>query len=248
MTGNYDDLIYNLAVANRILGNEGVVDSFGHVSVRHPENSERFLLSRSRAPNLVSREDILEFGPDGQPVKDNGPAPYNERFIHAAIYNARPDVQCVIHSHAEPLLPFGITDTKMQPVFHMGARIGGDIPLWDIRDKFGDTNLLVVNMDQGNDLAAALGGNRMVLMRGHGNAVASSTLESTVMIAYYAMVNARVQTMSMMMALAQGKGMQSIVPLSPGEIEAATKSGEKGTIGITRSWDGLAGRADLTGI
>jgi len=243
-----DDLIYNLAVANRILGHEGVVDSFGHVSVRHPERPECFLLSRSRAPNMVTREDILVFGPDGEPVMDNGPAPYNERYIHAAIFNARPDVHAVVHSHAEPLLPFGITDTKLQPVFHMGARIGEDIPLWDIRDRFGDTNLLVVNMDQGNDLAAALGGNRMVLMRGHGNAVAAATLEATVMTAYYAMVNARVQTMSMMMAFAQGKGMDALMPLSSGEIAAATKSGNKGTIGITRSWEGLAGRANLGGI
>lgn len=244
-----DDLLYNLAVANRILGHEGVVDSFGHVSVRHPDKPERFLLSRSRAPELVSRADILEFGPDGQPVKDNGPAPYNERFIHAAIFNARPDVHAVIHSHAEPLLPFGITDTQMKPVFHMGARIGGEIPLWDIRDNFGDaTNMLVVNMDQGNDLAAALGGNRMVLMRGHGNAVAAGTLEATVMTAYYAMVNARIQTQSMMMAFMQGKGMDAVNALSAGEIAAATKSGDKGTIGITRSWDGLAGRANTDGI
>ena len=150
-----DDLIYNLAVANRILGHEGVVDSFGHVSVRHPERPECFLLSRSRAPNMVTREDILVFGPDGEPVMDNGPAPYNERYIHAAIFNARPDVHAVVHSHAEPLLPFGITDTKLQPVLHMGARIGENIPLWDIRDKFGDTNLLVVNMEQGNDSLAS---------------------------------------------------------------------------------------------
>lgn len=246
---DFDDLMYKLAVANRILGNEGVVDAFGHIAVRNPDKPERFFLSRSRAPGLVTREDILEFGPDGEPVKDNGPAPYRERYIHAAILNARPDVHAVVHTHAESLLPFGITNTPMHAAFHMGARIGETIPLWDIRDKFGDsTNLLVTNMDHGNDLAATLGGNRMALMRGHGNVVATPSIEATVLAAYYAMVNARVQTASIMMALVQGKGMDSVNLLTDGEIRAAGQSGDKGTVGVNRSWEYLESRCCTDGI
>ena len=110
------DILHDLVVANRILAHEGVVDGFGHVSVRHPDRPECFLLARARSPELVEREDLLEFGPDGEPVRDNGPAPYLERFIHAAIYEARPDVQSVVHNHADELIPFGITDTKLRPV------------------------------------------------------------------------------------------------------------------------------------
>lgn len=244
-----DDAMYRLAVANRILGNEGVVDAFGHIAVRHPERPECFLLSRSRAPELVTRQDLLEFGPDGEPVKDNGPAPYRERYIHAGIFNARPDVHAVVHTHAEPLLPFGITDTPMRAVFHMGGRIGETVPLWDIRDRFGDsTNLLVTNMDHADDLAECLGGNRMALMRGHGNIVATGAIESTVLVAYYAMVNARIQTTSMLMAFAQGKTMADVNVLTDGEIRAAGQSGDKGTVGVKRSWEYLEHRCDTHGI
>lgn len=244
-----EDALYKLAVANRILAHEGVVDAFGHVSIRHPDRPECFLLARSRSPELVTREDLLEFGPDGEPVKDNGPAPYSERYIHAGIFAKRPDVQAVIHTHAEPLLPFGITNTPMRPVHHLGSRIGHHVPLWDIRDNFGDaTSLLVTNMDHGRDLAEALGDNRMVLMRGHGNAVATESLENAVQTAIYAMINARVQTASMLMALAQGKGPEAVNGLSDGEISASGGLGARGSLGGNRSWEYYARRADTSDV
>lgn len=244
-----DDTMSQLAVANRILAREDVVDAFGHVSVRHPNRPECFLLARSRSPELVGRDDLLEFGPDGEPVNDNGPVPYAERFIHAGIFAARPDVQSVVHTHAEPLLPFGITGTPLKPVHHLGSRIGHVVPLWDIRDSFGDaTDLLVTNMDHGRDLAEGLGGNRMVLMRGHGNAVATESLENAVLTAIYAQVNARVQTASMMMALARGKGMEAVNALTDDEISASRGLGKKGSLGGSRSWEYFERRADMAGV
>ena len=128
-------LIQDLVIANRILAREDVVDAYGHVSVRHPDNPHRFLIARSLAP--------LDL--DGAPVREDGHKLYLERFIHAAIFAARPDVMAVVHAHAEDTLPFGIAPaTKLRPVIHAGSFIGGEVPVWDIADRFGDTNLLVV--------------------------------------------------------------------------------------------------------
>ena len=117
-----DDLIEELVTANRILAREGVVDSFGHISVRHPDNPQRYLLSRSRAPDCIEKDDIMEFTLDGTPVDPRGRAPYLERFIHGALYEARPDVMSVVHNHSESVIPFGVTGKKIKPIFHMGAR------------------------------------------------------------------------------------------------------------------------------
>jgi HCOMODA/2-hydroxy-3-carboxy-muconic semialdehyde decarboxylase len=134
-----DELLRDLVVANRILANENVVDAYGHISVRHPDNPKRFFMSRSRSPELVERDDLIEFDERGEPVNDQRP-PYLERFIHAAIFEARPDVTAVVHAHAEDTLPFGLVATPLRPVIHSAAYIGGAIPVWDIRDKFGDTS------------------------------------------------------------------------------------------------------------
>jgi HCOMODA/2-hydroxy-3-carboxy-muconic semialdehyde decarboxylase len=139
----------DVVIANRILANEGVVDAYGHVSVRHPGDPTRFLLSRSLAPALVERSDVIEFDLEGKAVGGDARPPYLERFIHGAIYEARPEVQAVVHAHAEAVLPFTISTTPLRPVVHMASFIGARIPVWDIRDSFGDTNLLVVNMAQG---------------------------------------------------------------------------------------------------
>ena len=233
-----DDAVRDLVIANRILGHEGVMDAYGHVSVRHPEKPERFLMSRSRSPELVEQPDILEFGPDGQPVRSGGPEPYGERFIHAAILAARPDVQAVVHSHSEELIPFGITKARLRPVFHVAARMGREVPVWDIRTKFGDhTNLLVTNFDQGRDLAEALGPNRVVLMRGHGCAVAMDSLHSVVLTAVYTQVNARVQMQAM------GLGDGAIEYLSDGEIETCGNIQAKGNLGRHRTWEYFRRRA-----
>ena len=145
--------IKDLVAANRILAHEGVVDGYGHVSVRNPEAPDRFFMSRSRSPELVALGDILEFGLDGEAAAPNPPPVYGERFIHAAIYEARPDVQAVVHSHSYDVIPFSVTGIPLRPIFHSASRIGGDVPVWNIARRFGDTNLLVNDMDKGRDLA-----------------------------------------------------------------------------------------------
>src|SRR5215510_6160935 len=189
-----DDLDFHigqLVIANRILANEGVVDAYGHVSMRHPHHPERYLLSWSRSPELVERADIMEFTLDGNPVSADGRAPYLERFIHGAIYEARPDVHAVVHAHAEAVLPFTVTTTPLQPVIHSGSFMGAHVSVWDIRDNFGDTNLLVANMAQGRDLARCLGGDNVTLMRGHGFAAAARSLIEVVRMSVYVPRNAR---------------------------------------------------------
>ena len=193
MTPNVlEKALRDVVIANRILAHEGVVDAYGHVSVRHPLDPTRYLLSRSRAPELVERGDIVEFDLEGKSVSGDTRAPYLERFIHGAIYEARPDVQAVVHAHAEAVLPFTISATPLRPVVHMASFIGARIPVWDIRDNFGDTNLLVVNMAQGRDLARGLGGERVALMRGHGFVAAGRSLPEAIRIGVYMPVNARV--------------------------------------------------------
>src|SRR5437762_5135143 len=190
--GSLDTIIQELVVANRILAHEDVVDAYGHVSVRQPDNPKHFFIARSLAPDLVERDDIVELGLDGEPVRQESRALYLERFIHAAIYEARPDIHAVVHAHAEDVLPFGIAQaTPLRPVIHSGSFIGAKVPVWDIADKFGDTNLLVTNMDQGRDLAKCLADNNVALMRGHGFASAGRSLIEVVRLSVYLPRNAR---------------------------------------------------------
>src|SRR2546422_9292696 len=203
--------IRDLVVANRILANEDVVDAYGHVSLRHPAHAARYLLARSLSPELVERDDIMEFELDGTPVGDSR-QPYLERFIHGAIYEARPDVHAVVHAHAEAALPFTITTTPLQPVIHSVSFIGPHVPVWDISDNFGDTDLLVANMAQGRDLARCLGGDNVTLMRGHGFAAAARSLIEVVRMSVYVPRNAR--------ALLAATGLGPVKALSPGEIAA----------------------------
>ncbi len=232
--GSLIEPLRHVVSANRILAREGVVDAFGHVSIRHPERPDRFLMARSRSPELVTYDDILEFDLGGEPIDPNGPPVYAERFIHAAIFEARPDVNSVVHNHAHELIPFGVTGQKLRPMLHVAARMGDDIPIWDIRDKFGDTNLLVVNIEQGRDLAKALGDNTVALMRGHGCAVAAENIHQSVLTSIYTQINARLQSQAMQMG--------DVTYLSPGEIEAATVT-TKGTLGRDRAWEYLRQRA-----
>jgi HCOMODA/2-hydroxy-3-carboxy-muconic semialdehyde decarboxylase len=187
-----DSAIRDLVIANRILAREDVLDAYGHVSIRHPQHPSRYLLSRSLSPEFVTAADIIEFKLDGEPVSDTRP-PYLERFIHGAIYEARPEVSAVIHSHAEDVLPFSITRTPLCCVAHVASDMGTHVPVWDIADQFGDaTNLLVVNMAQGRDMARALGPNSVVLMRGHGFSAAAEGLLKLVRMSVYLPRNARV--------------------------------------------------------
>jgi HCOMODA/2-hydroxy-3-carboxy-muconic semialdehyde decarboxylase len=150
-------LLTDLVLASRILANEGVLDSFGHVSARSPDRADRFYLSRARAPGLVEPGDVIEFDLASAPVAPTGHRIFAERVIHGCIYRARPDVMAVCHHHAPSMLPFCITDVPLEPVFHLGATMGETVPVWDSQDEFGDTNLLVATEAQGESLARALG-------------------------------------------------------------------------------------------
>jgi ribulose-5-phosphate 4-epimerase/fuculose-1-phosphate aldolase len=232
-----DTVLQDLVIANRILAREDVVDAYGHVSIRHPDNPRHFFISRSLAPELIERENIVELGLDGQPVRDETRPLYLERFIHAAIFEARPDIQAVVHAHAEDTLPFGVAQaTPLRPVIHSGSFIGAHVPVWDIADKFGDTDLLVRNMDHGRDLARSLGNNNVALMRGHGFASAGRSLIEVVRLSVYLPRNARA------LMRAQQLGGE-IKYLSDGEI-AARASGYKPYAPETwRAWEYWANKA-----
>ncbi len=233
-----DFILEEVVTANRILANEGIVDSFGHVSARHPDNPQHYLLSRARAPERIERDDIVEYTFDGTAIDERGRAPYLERFIHGAIYEARPEVMGVVHSHAEDMLPYGLTDTKLVPVIHSGSIIGKEVKTWDIADQFGTaTNLLVTNMDQGRDLAKRLGDGRVVLMRGHGFAAAGRSLMDVTRIGVYAPKNARVQMATMRIGTPK--------PMYPGEIAARTDLFNPDTAEMWRAWEYWARRAGV---
>jgi ribulose-5-phosphate 4-epimerase/fuculose-1-phosphate aldolase len=223
-----------LVTANRILAREGVVDSFGHVSARHPDDPGRFLLSRARAPDCIEEDDIMEFTLEGAAIDAGGRAPYLERFIHGGIFEARPDVMSVVHNHSPSVIPFGVTSRKLTPLLHMCANIGHDVPLWDSHDKFGDTALLVENVEMGRDLARAMGAGRTVLMRGHGATILGPSVRQAVFISIYLEVNAKLQ----MQAMAMGE----IKFLTPGEIDKIIA--RTGPYTINRAWENWCRRAD----
>jgi HCOMODA/2-hydroxy-3-carboxy-muconic semialdehyde decarboxylase len=226
--------IGDLVIANRILAHENVVDAYGHVSIRHPQKPDRYLLSRSLSPEFVTRDDIIEFQLDGTSVNDSRP-PYLERFIHGAIYEARPDINAVIHSHAEDILPFSISKTPMCCVAHVASDMGSHVPVWDIADKFGDaTNLLVINMDQGREMARKLGGNSVVLMRGHGFSAAADGLLKLVRMSVYLPRNARILLAAMRMG--------EFKALSEGEIKTRNQF-RAGSPEMQRGWEFWARRA-----
>jgi ribulose-5-phosphate 4-epimerase/fuculose-1-phosphate aldolase len=228
-----DALIDELVTANRILAREGVVDSFGHISVRHPERADRYLLSRARAPDCIEANDIMEFALDGTPVEARERKPYLERFIHGAVYEARPEVHSVVHNHSPSVIPFGVTATKLKPLLHLCASIGHEVPVWDSQTHFGDTSLLVENMAMGHDLAALLGGRRTALMRGHGAVVAGRSIREAVFISVYLEVNSRLQ----MQAMAMGE----IKFLTAGEVD--TIIARTGPYTLNRAWENWCRRA-----
>jgi HCOMODA/2-hydroxy-3-carboxy-muconic semialdehyde decarboxylase len=235
-----DDLeiaVTDLVIANRILAHEGVMDASGHVSMRHPCDPSRYLMSQSRSPQLVDHSDIMEFTLDNEPVGGAGRPLYHERFIHGAIYRARPDVNAVVHAHAEDVLPFTITQVPLRPVIGSASAIGHHVPVWDIRDRFGDhTNLLVSNLDHGIDLAKCLGENTVVLLRGHGFAAARSSLMGVVRLSIFLPRNARV----LMNALRLGGDINA---LSRGEIDVKTAALAGDRAGMMRGWEYWALRA-----
>jgi HCOMODA/2-hydroxy-3-carboxy-muconic semialdehyde decarboxylase len=212
-----DFILEEVVTANRILANEGIVDSFGHVSARHPDNPQHYLLSRARAPERIERDDIVEYTFDGTAIDERGRAPYLERFIHGAIYEARPDVHAVVHNHSPSTIPFGVTAKKLKPLLHMCASIGHEVPVWDSHDKFGDTALLVSDMAMGRDLAKLIDAKPTALMRGHG---------------------AKLQMQAMAMSLGE---MGEIKFLTPGEVDKII--GRVTPYTLNRAWENWARRA-----
>ena len=235
---NIDAQLQELVTANRILAREGVVDAYGHVSIRHPNHPDRYILSQSRAPDLVEVSDLMEYTLQGDPIDQQGRGMYTERPIHGGIYEARDDVMAIVHNHSPTVIPFSVTNTPLRPMFHLGAIIGPELPVWDIHDNFGDTNLLVTTMDQGRDLARCLGGGRVSLMRGHGCVVAGKTVREVVMASVYLQVNAGL--------LLESLRLGDVKYLSPGEIESMTES-QMSLTGQERAWEYWSHRAGRGG-
>jgi ribulose-5-phosphate 4-epimerase/fuculose-1-phosphate aldolase len=228
-----EHVLDELVTANRILAREGVVDAFGHVSIRHPEFPDRYLLSRARAPECIDVPDLMEFRLDGTPIEAAGRKPYAERFIHGAVYESRPEVGAVVHNHSPSVIPFGITATPLRPVMHMSASMGLHVPLWDSRTAFGDTNLLVTNSEMARDLAATLGPHSVALMRGHGCVVAGTSLRDVVFNSVYLELNAALQL--------QASALGPINFLSDGEIEAVLRT--RAAFTYERAWEYWCQRA-----
>lgn len=207
-------LLEDIVVGSRILADFGVVDGFGHVSARHPTNPNHFLMSRSLAPALVTADDIMEFDLDGNPVDARGRKVFLERFIHAEIYRARPDVMSVVHTHSPGVIPFSVSKVPLRAMFHNPAFLAVGVPVWDIRKDFGETSMLVADAVIGKSLAATLGDKPVVLMRGHGDVAVGPTVKMAVFRAYYTDVNAKLQAQALALGgepnyLTPGEGVKA---------------------------------------
>jgi ribulose-5-phosphate 4-epimerase/fuculose-1-phosphate aldolase len=216
-----------LVDANHILFDQGVVDGFGHVSMRHPVRPDHFLLARSMAPALVTVKDVLEFDPVGGPTEAGGPAVYLERFIHSEIYRTRPDVVSVVHSHSPGVVPFSVVSgTRLRPICHMCGFLGAATPVFEIRDVAGPgSDLLIRDSRLGAALAESLGQSAAVLMRGHGSTVVGGTLRQAVFRAVYTEVGARLQSEAMRL------GPVTYLTEEEGEATARTNDAQ-----IDRTW------------
>jgi ribulose-5-phosphate 4-epimerase/fuculose-1-phosphate aldolase len=209
----------DLVAANRILYDQGVVDGFGHVSVRHDKDPNRYLLARSMAPALVTRDDILEYDLDSSPVDPRGRTSYLERFIHGELYKARPEVIAIVHSHSPAVIPFADTAVPLRPMNHIAGFLGTGVPIFEIRDTAGPaTDMLIRNPSLGHALAAAMGDHSVALMRGHGSVAAAQSIRHVVFRAVYTEVNARMQ--------AEAMKLGTPTFLSTEEAAAATKTND----------------------
>src|SRR3990172_250947 len=211
-------LIEDLAAANRILAEHGVIDGYGHVSVRSDRDPQRYFMSRSLAPELVTEDDILEYDLDSNPIDPRGRDSYRERFIHGEIYKTRPEINAVVHNHSPSIIPFGITSESLRPIFHMAAFVGEGVPNFEIRDVEKGTDLLVKTPYLGKALAKTLGGKPAALMRGHGSVVVGENLPRAVGRSIYLEISARMQMQAMLIAGPGGK----ITYLDDREVAAST--------------------------
>jgi HCOMODA/2-hydroxy-3-carboxy-muconic semialdehyde decarboxylase len=221
------NLLDDLVAANHILYDQGVVDGFGHVSVRDPKDPTHFFMARSMAPGLVTKDDIMTYDLEGNALGGDKRPAYLERFIHSAIYKARADVKAVVHSHSPAVIPFGVTDAGLRPIYHMSSFLGGSaVPVFDIAKSAGDTDMLVRNPKLGDALAASIGTHPVALMRGHGSVAVGDGLVEVVFRAVYTEINARLQ--------AEAMKLGPVHFLSAGEAEAAMKTNK----GIQpRAWE-----------
>ena len=223
------ELLRDLAAASRILAAQGVVDGFGHVSMRHPSAPDRYLMARSIAPALVAPGDIIEYDLDSNPCNANGRGSFLERFIHGEIYKARPDILSVVHSHSPSVIPFGLVGVSMQAMFHNAAFIAAGVPVFDIRARFGPTDMLVGNAAKGEALAEVMGRNDIVLMRAHGSVACGPALQTAVFRAVYTEVNARIQHWTVALG---GGGAMAVLDREEGRLADAVNE----TAG-RRAWD-----------
>jgi ribulose-5-phosphate 4-epimerase/fuculose-1-phosphate aldolase len=230
-------LIADLVTASHILAAEGIVDSFGHISARHPAHPDRFFISCVRAAELVTAEDIIELDLNCQPIAESKARLFAERVLHAAVYRFRPDVMSVCHHHAPSILPFCVTGVPLVPVVHLGATMGASVPFWSSRDEFGDTNLLISSEEQSISMARTLGSLWTVLLRHHGATVAGRSIRECVFRSVYGAHNASVQLSAMRLG--------PITPLTPGEA-AAAEAFNLLPIAIDRTWDRWRHRAAQT--
>jgi HCOMODA/2-hydroxy-3-carboxy-muconic semialdehyde decarboxylase len=189
--------IEDLVAANRVLAAQGVVDGYGHVSARHERDPNRYLLARSLAPELVGPGDIMEYDLDSNPLDDSGRALYVERFIHGEIYKVRPDVTAIVHHHSPSVIPFAATALPLRPLYHMSAFVGEGVPLFEIRDAGGMTDMLIRDASLGRALARTLGPHPAALMRGHGAVVVGAGIPLAVGRSIYLELNARLQIHAM---------------------------------------------------
>jgi HCOMODA/2-hydroxy-3-carboxy-muconic semialdehyde decarboxylase len=221
-------LLDELALANRILFHQDVVDGFGHVSLRHPARPDCFLLARSMAPALVTVDDIICFGPDGEPLDARGRPVYLERFIHSEIFRARPEVMSVVHSHSPSVVPFSVVrDVKLCPICHMSGFLAPAAPVFEIRDTAGPaSDMLIRDRRLGEALARSLGPHAAVLMRGHGSTVVGTSLRQAVFRAVYTEVNARLQ--------AEAMRLGTVTFLTDAEAAAASRTNDGQ---IDRAWN-----------
>jgi ribulose-5-phosphate 4-epimerase/fuculose-1-phosphate aldolase len=223
-------LIDDLVTANHILATEAILDGYGHVSVRDPANLNHYFLSRSLAPGLVTAADIIEYDLDSNPINDTRLS-YRERFIHGEIYKARPDVMAIVHDHSPAVIPFSVSSVPLRAVSHMAAFIGLGIPVFEIRDVDGMTDMLVSNAKRGQALAKVLGDHPAALLRGHGAVVVGATVKEAVGRAYYLDSNARLQEQAILLG---GK-------VTYFEAEEAKKTAPQD--GFERAWDGWKRKA-----
>lgn len=221
-----DNLIEDLVTATRIMINEKVLDVFGHVAFRDPDRKDVFWMGLAGAPARIATADVQPFDMEsGAPLIPTEAELFSERCMYAALFRARPDLQAACHHHAEALMPYCLGAQPLGAISQTGGWMGARVPLWDSRNRFGDTSLLVTEMVQAEDLAGAMGGGTIVLMRGHGTMVAGFDLRDMTYRTVHACREARCDSAARVLG--------NVTVLSPGEIE---RCGKIAPPAIARAW------------